>query len=303
MIYPSHLQIETVAGKCTAVCEFCPIESSPRKEIMSDDFFEMILKQFLPIKKYLKFTTLHGLGEPLLDKNIVNKVKKAKEFDFPSIGFATNATNLTEVISKELINVGLDTVIFSIDGFKKQTHEKIRKNTDYGEIISNVTNFIALRNKTEGAKTKVIVRMIRTDENKDEWEDYKIFWSKNLDSKYGDQVSVFDVHNIGGDGVKGYVDDVRAAILNYSKNNKLICSDLYERMFVYSNGKVGLCCGDEFGWFNLDYVVSTKPEDIYNNDIFIKYRQKMEKGKICELEHCENCSIILSRYKKEYNDV
>lgn len=294
MIYPQHLQIETVAGICSARCVMCTIEESPRVGVMDNLMFEKILDKFLPVKQHLRFTTLHGLGEPLLDKDMPTKIRIAKELGFPIVGFATNATCLDDNRVQQLLDAKLDTIIFSIDGFLKKTHESIRKRTDFGEVISNVLNFISLRNKI--GKTKVIVRMIRQKLNQSEWSDYFHFWSKNLRKEFGDQVSVFDVHNWGGD----YGNEVQAEIKEKSRDGKIICSDIYERFFIYLNGDVGFCCGDEQGWFDLGNVLKDEPQEIYNNAKFSFYRTMMQEGKICELEHCNNCSIILSRFQKQY---
>lgn len=264
MIIPKHLQIEIVAGFCPSRCVMCPIENSPRKQIMSDAVFKVVLERFSPYRDYLEYTTLHGLGEPLLDKNIVKKIKMAKNMGFPSVGFATVAVNLSEDLAVALIDAGLDTIIFSVDGIKKETHEAIRKGTDFNKVLLNIDNFIRLRNNQ--GHTKIIVRMIRQDLNRTEWDDYRKFWMSRQSSDFGDQVSVFDVHNWGGDsGLQ-----IENRLKEISAHTPIVCADLYERFFVYVNGQVGLCCGDEMGWFQLGNVIEEDPVQIYNRGEFVK---------------------------------
>jgi len=296
MIYPEHLQIETVAGICSAKRIMCPIDSSPRNEIMTDEIFFKIIDSYKDIRQHLKFTTLHGLGEPLLDKNIANKIKYAKQNNFPSIGFATNATHLTPTTSKKLLEAQLDTIIFSIDGINQETHQAIRVNVNFDIVIKNVLDFIQLRNKI--GKTKIIVRMIKQDLNKSQWDEYFDFWTNKLDSSFGDQVSSFDVHNWGG---KDF--DLTKELKELSTRTIIKCTDLYERMFVYVNGEVGFCCGDDKGWFNHGNVLQESPLEIYNRGKFKEYRLAMEKGNIHTLIHCNNCSIIFSRFNKKYLEV
>lgn len=295
MIYPSHLQIEIVAGYCPAKCVMCPIDDSPRRQIMSTITFEQILTKFLPYIGHLKFTTIHGLGEPLVDKDIVSKVQIAKSLGFPSIGFATNAAFLDEQVSKNLITAGLDTIIFSIDGVEKQTHESIRIGIDFEEVVSNVIKFIDLRN--ELGTTKIIVRMIRQELNSSEWPSYQEFWTNRLDSNFGDQVSVFDVHNWGGGEI--HTNTLKAC----NSGNPIICTDIYERFIVYADGNTGFCCGDDKGWFKLGNVLNEDPIDIYNSSKFNEYRDAMRQGNIFELEHCKDCSIALSRLESQYIDL
>lgn len=87
-----------------------------------------------------------------------------------------------------------------------------------------------------------------------------------------------------------YGKNVQKEIKSISHNKKMICSDIYER---FLNGSVGLCCGYDMGWFKLGNVLEEDPQEIYNNDKFNFYRTMMEEGKICYLERCNRCSIIL----------
>jgi hypothetical protein len=83
----------------------------------------------------------------------------------------------------------------------------------------------------------------------------------------------------------------------------MTCSDLYERFFVYVDGGVGLCCADQQGWFNLGNVLDEDPVVIFNRGKFAEHRQAMEEGRIATLEHCSNCSLIMSRLERQYLDV
>ena len=70
---------------------------------------------------------------------------------------------------------------------------------------------------------------------------------------------------------------------------------MFERLLVYSSGRVGFCCADDNGFFELGNVIDNDPIDIYNSEQFSKYRRYMQKGRISELEHCRGCTIPQSR--------
>ena len=140
--------------------------------------------------------------------------------------------------------------------------------------------------------------MIKQDLNKDQWDKYFSYWGNKLNSNFGDQVSNFDVHNWGG---KDF--NLAKELKELSSRTVIKCTDLYERMFIYVNGEVGLCCGDDKGWFNHGNVLEESPLEIYNRGIFKKYRLAMEEGNISNLEHCNNCSIIFSRVDKKYCNI
>ena len=161
MIYPSHLQVETVNKVCDAKCIMCVIhENTRRRQVMSLDYFKKAIDRFLPYKEYFNFVTLHGCGEPLLDKTISEKVYYVKKMGFRGIGFASNCQALSEELSKKLLSAGLDTLLVSIDGFSKLVQERIRVGTNFDTIVGNVQKYISLRN-TMNYSGRVLVRFIR----------------------------------------------------------------------------------------------------------------------------------------------
>lgn len=284
MIIPKHLQIEPINGVCTSRCTMCTINEWTRSRTrMKREKFEIILRKFRPYIQNLDYLTLHGCGEPLLDRGLHEKVLLAKRLGFRSIGFATNCTELNPTMSWKLIENGLDTIMCSIDGVKKETHEAIRIGTNFEQVVENVKDFISLRDQISGY-TRVLIRFIRQDLNYDEWPLFYEYWNKYISKEKGDGVIRFDVHNWGKEEIE--------------LNRKDICSDIFERFYVYSNGQVGFCCADDNGFFELGNVLDNDPIEIYNNEHFLKYRKYMQEGRINELEHCKGCTIPQSRENK-----
>ena len=293
LYFPSYLQIEVIAGKCSARCVMCDIDHSPRKGLMSIEEYETILNKFVKHTDRLKFLNLQGLGESLLDPTLPEKIAIAKRKGFKGTGFATNATHLSKKKGKELLESGLDTLIVSLDGIKKETHESIRR-VNYDKVLKNVLNFIDQRNAS--GRTKVIVRMIRQDANRGEWDEYREYWLQRLDPQYGDQVAGYDVWGT-------QVEEKRIERFNrlqeWSQTKKQICSDLLERMLLFINGDVILCCGSQQVMGN---VLKEDPEAIFNGPGFSRYRQMMQEGRLTDIECCKNCQVILSSMDKEYID-
>ncbi len=294
-IIPKHVQIETINGVCSARCVMCTIEDWTRKiEIMTNENFEKILRKFVPHKDKIEFLTVHGFAEPLLDKNLPAKVKIAKQLGFNGVGFASNCTELDEKHSRDLLEAGLDTLICSIDGFTKETHEKIRVRTNFDILRANVERFIRMRD-AGGYKTRVMIRFIRQEANREEWPAYLQYWSERIDPSKRDEIVKFDVHN-WGDKIEDYSQqDINPDL----PMDGLICSDVFERMFIYSSGAVALCCADDNGFYDQGNVLTHDPIELYNGEIFTRYRETMKDGKILSLKHCENCTIPRSRSLKE----
>ncbi len=291
MIIPSHLQIETINGVCTSRCVMCSISSWTRKpRTMTTEQFEIILDKFKPYRDSIEFLTIHGCGEPLLDPTLAEKIKTAKELGFRGTGFATNCSELNQDMARKLLDSDLDTIICSIDGINKATHESIRVGTDFNGVVSNVRNFIRMRNKY--GRTRVMIRFIRQQINRHEWLDFHELWTGRIAPSYGDEVVKFDVHNWGNKPIP--YEDLR---LEQGPKPE-VCQDVFERMLIYSDGSVGLCCADDNGFYDMGNVLREDPIEIYQNDIFTYYRQMMRKGRLLSLKHCATCSIPRSRALK-----
>ena len=299
-IMPNHIQIETVGGKgmCNARCDMCTIndwQKPPR--IMKNPEFEKFVDDLIPFKEHFDYITLHCNGEPLMDKHLHEKVRYLKDNGFRGTGFATNGSMLTEKRSIELIEAGLDTIIVSLDGITKETHEKIRKGLNYEKIVKNVLSFIDFRNKyalNNEKVTRIIIRFIMQPLNKHEWDDYQVFWKKNINKNLNDEILYFPIHNWGGQ-----LDAKERMRQTYGDGRKIFyCEDMHERMIIFSDGNVSHCDADYNGFYPHGNVFKNHFLDIYNNSIFNKYRKYMSEGKILELTHCTTCTIPLGREDK-----
>ncbi len=294
MFIPKHLQIETINGVCSSRCIMCTFEKWTRKKHrMSNDIYMRVLNNFLIYKDKIEYLTLQGCGEPLLDIELPEKVKIAKDMGFRGTGFATNCTHLTEEMALKLLDARLDTIICSIDGVCKETHESIRIGVNFDAAIRNVQQFIELRDSLS-KNTRVLVRFVRQEKNVNEVDAFKVYWNERLNSKYGDGILIFDVHN-WGEKLDNYT---QLDFERFIEKHSLKCEDVYNRMCIYSNGDVGLCCVDYNGFYNMGNVIHEDPIEIYNNKIFTRFRNKMEQGKILELEECRQCTIPHSRFMK-----
>jgi hypothetical protein len=292
-IYPSHLQIETVNGLCDARCTMCVIFDDGRpKEIMPLDLFKRIADRFSPYVQNFKFVTLHGCGEPLLDKTISDKVKYMKEMGFVGVGFSSNCQKLTRKTSEKLLDAGMDTLIASVDGASKEVHEGIRKRTKFDVVVNNIETYLQLRN-LKGNKGRVIVRFIRQQSNAHEWDAYRAFWEARIDKSKGDAVIKFDIHNCGSR--IGLYESMKIQDAEVVEP----CIDLWERIIVFASGAYAFCSADQSGYFDLGNAMTTDPVDAFNSDIFKRYRERMIANDWQALDHCRSCTIPLSRQFKD----
>ena len=299
VVMPRHVQIETVGGRgmCTARCSMCTIEDwrkPPR--IMPNADFQKLVDDLTPFREHVDYVTLHCNGEPLMDKRLHDKVAYLRQRGFRGTGFASNCTLLSLTRAVQLLDAGLETLICSIDGARKETHEAIRARTSFEQVVGNVERFLRLRDERAArgmAATRVIARFILQDRNRDEWPEYRAYWQQRVDPARGDQVVQFPMHNWGGQ-----MANWEQNLATYGQGGVFQCEDLYERLIVFSDGEVAHCDADYNGFFAHGNVLREHFLDIYNGPVFARYRSAMEAGRLCELEHCKSCSIPLARARK-----
>lgn len=297
LIIPKRVTIETVFG-CNAKCYMCVIDlpTHRKKGIMSQELFKKIVDELEPYKDNLEMFDLFGLGEPMLDPLIFERVKYVKEKGFRNIAFSTNADLLDEEKQKKLLETGIDSVLFSIDGINKETHEKIRKGVNFERVMSNVLNIIKLRNKGN-YKTRFIIRFIKQDFNKKEWGEYKQFWASKLSPEKNDMFIRYNLHTWGGEVFS------KDQILNEVKRNpdieKQPCHHFLENLYILADGTLPLCHEDALC---ANYATSNArdktPIESFNSKERHWIRKIHLEGKKNIFSLCKECTILYSEKER-----
>lgn len=137
------MQIE-ISSKCNLKCSFCPTTQSSGIEdrLMSMETFSRLSPFFV----MAKWVYLQGWGEPLLNKNIWKMVALAKEKGV-KVGFTTNGTLMGKEEIQQLIKHKVDLVSISVAGADTNTHDRLRCESSFKEIITNIKNLVSLRSK------------------------------------------------------------------------------------------------------------------------------------------------------------
>ncbi len=97
-----------------------------------------------------------GMGEPLMHPRIFGMVETASKHN-RKVELITNATLLSERVSRKLIDSGLDTLWISMDGFSRESYEAIRRGSLYQKIIHNIAGFNKVRRNAKLGITFVMM--------------------------------------------------------------------------------------------------------------------------------------------------
>src|ERR1700757_2803675 len=140
---PFCLYLKTTT-RCNLLCTTCPrtYEELEPPADMSWALFTSIVDQVPNLQR----AVLHGVGEPMLVKNLPKMVRYLKDRG-TYVLFNTNGTVLNEKNGRALIDAGLDELRVSLDAANAKSYRAIRGKDYFGRILRNVRAFRALQQR------------------------------------------------------------------------------------------------------------------------------------------------------------
>lgn len=138
--YPPFLEIE-VTTRCNLKCVMCEHTywHEPARDMTFQEF-KSIIDQF----PKLKWIGLTGIGESFLNKDFLKMLKYVKSRSI-YVELYDNFIFITPEISKELIKMGVDRLIASVDAASEEVYEQIRIGAKFENVINNLKAFIKLK--------------------------------------------------------------------------------------------------------------------------------------------------------------
>lgn len=132
---------------CNLKCRMCYFSNPEikRRGPMSLELFNRIAAD---IFKKVRVLYLSCAAEPFMTKNIIDFIKVGKQYNIPTISFCTNGTLLNESKIQDIVDMGVNEVIISIDGATPETYNKIRKGADFNKVIENVRLIKEIKQKS-----------------------------------------------------------------------------------------------------------------------------------------------------------
>jgi len=298
LIIPRRVTIETLYG-CNLSCIMCPIRLPAKraKGQMEIGMYREILDSLVPFLEHIEMMDLFGLGEPLLDPFLYERIRYAKLLGFRSIGISTNADLLTDERQRDLLESGIDNVIISIDGATAEIHESIRVGSKFDTAVANSRRLIKIRDQ-DGYATRVVVRFIKQNANRDEWDAFKALWLNVISRDKGDEVSCYDVH-AWGDATPSK-DDTLGTVGKVESVERAACFMPFEILYILADGSVVLCSEDWYeGKHTFGNVKEACPIEVFNSKSFNAIREVHLKGEKNRIPICSNCTMLYSNAIKQ----
>lgn len=175
---PPCLFVE-VTNRCNLSCPTCILGTD--KAYVGYDKNDLTFEQFKSIVDQvptLIYVTLQGVGEPLLNKDIMKMIEYCSSKGI-STYINTNGTILTETKSYELIKAGLQNLSISVNSFNEKIFADTRSGASIQKVSENVKRFIEIKKELGVKRPIVSFRAILMKETEPHMEDL-IFKSAEL---------------------------------------------------------------------------------------------------------------------------
>jgi MoaA/NifB/PqqE/SkfB family radical SAM enzyme len=148
---PRSLYLETT-NRCDSACQTCIrtfMSLEPPKDLTPAEL-KQVVEQF-PV---LERVVLHGIGEPLLNRELFAMVAYLKAKGAVVL-FNSNAISLTPQRALQLIGSGLDEYRLSMDAATRGTYQSIRGVDQFDRVVRNVRGLIGLQRRLEQKTPRV----------------------------------------------------------------------------------------------------------------------------------------------------
>jgi MoaA/NifB/PqqE/SkfB family radical SAM enzyme len=165
---PLCLYLE-VTNRCNLLCETCPrtFETLEPPADMSMDLFRSIVDQAVGLKR----AVLHGVGEPMLVRELPEMVRYLKDRGVYVL-FNTNGTLLREKRFAELIEAGLDELRVSLDAADAATYAVVRGKPFFDRIVRDVGRLTEYQRVAGVAHPRVSLWLTGMKETVDQLPDF-----------------------------------------------------------------------------------------------------------------------------------
>jgi MoaA/NifB/PqqE/SkfB family radical SAM enzyme len=136
---PDQLYIE-VTNRCNSRCQTCVRTFNtwePLRDLGLDEVRNLVDQ--VPL---LRRVVLHGIGEPLLNRDLPAIISYLKgRAEPPQVLFNSNAILLTPRVQEALLDAGLDELRISTDAAHAELYARIRGVDAFDQMVANVTTF------------------------------------------------------------------------------------------------------------------------------------------------------------------
>ena len=275
-----QLQLEST-GYCNAKCHFCVYaspenESTPKGHMTLENLKKAIDEAAtIPL---IDDVVLHGLGEPLLDPTLDEKIRYTRE-KMPErvrISVFTNGSLLTPLRFEQLKEAGLDELNISLNASNPKQRREIMGLKDFDKTVEHVSYAVSHADNVKIRITAVI------NEDKFTLKDGMLLVSMWGSWRHGGHVELVYEGNWAGDN---------RTIRKFDPSDG--CIRALGCIYVRWNGDAVTCCFDPIGKYNTwGNIFEEGIRTVFNKPEWTEFRKAHAENRADEFDYCAKCTRI-----------
>jgi radical SAM protein with 4Fe4S-binding SPASM domain len=277
--------LETTS-KCNLRCKMCAHSVGYKKVVDMDDYlFGIILENIKSMN--IPSVCMNCTNEPLLDKNIINRIKKIYSLNCVyDIMMNTNAVLLDEFMSERIIDSGLTRLLIGFDAFTQEVYENIRQGATYAKVFQNILTLLDIKEKKGAYLPVVRISLVRTKLNEAEIGAWVNFWRDKAD-----YLTIQEYLTPVADHSKDYLrgDTSIRKKLNYSD---ITCKQPFERVAIRGDGSVLPCCSHLAVDMPIGNLYEQSLKEIWHGENMEALRDLFRRHQWAEHPICSKCLKI-----------
>lgn len=285
--YPLHLNFEISFG-CNYRCGMClyaiPTDQwgykiEEEKKISFEKYKEIVDEG---AKRGLGSVSLNGYNEPLMQQDLAEYIRYARDKGVPDVFFVSNAIMLDAKKTERLLDSGLTRIMFSLDAFSPESYGKIRKEGGYEKVIANVLHFLKRKKERGDVLPVTRVSFVRNRINAGEEEGFLKFWSDKVDYIL---IQRFTNPFLGHERFE----ETEEAFRLEDSEPLGDCQQPFQRLYITNNGDVHPCCSGYGLRMTVGNIFEESVADIWKGKRMEAIRRTVNANPDKQPESCRLC--------------
>ena len=275
--FPPYLLIEPVST-CNLRCHFCfqtdkSFTKKPFMGVMKFELFKEIIDEAESLG--VGAITIASRGEPTMHKRFEDMLNYIGNKKFFETKINSNGSFLNESICHSIFQNNITQVVISADHYEKEKFEKLRLNSEFEKIVTNVDLLYNIRkNYYENSVTEIRISGIDADNNLDK-KKFKDFWIKRSDHVTASlPLERWDTYN---NKIDNDINDP--------------CENLWDRMYIWFDGKVNPCDADYKSYLSYGDKKKNSIKEIWNSNHINNIRNDHLNNKRITHTPCNKCGV------------
>lgn len=165
--YPVIAQVEPT-NFCNLSCPLCVTTSETHSRPPASlplETFKLLIDE---VGDYLLLIILWSWGEPFLNPDIFDMIAYAKSKGIVLHSSTNGNVTFNEETADRLVDSGLDSLVFAIDGATQETYAKYRQGGSLDAVLSNLRSVVAAKKRKSSKTPLLTVRFVVMQHNEHE---------------------------------------------------------------------------------------------------------------------------------------